>query len=117
LPERNGRIVIDELKRNDHGAAVSMLCTRWKNDSLRKLAIGILKRFWLDDDELEALIAELRGLYQQRDTAIGSCGKRHPKPLLSGTGFGSRQTDGDSRHDVAACVFQTDAQRNHDAGQ
>ena len=34
LPERrNGRIVIDELKRNDHGAAVSMLCTRWKNDS------------------------------------------------------------------------------------
>jgi hypothetical protein len=32
-----------------------------------------LKRFWLDDDELEALITELRALCQQRDTAIGSC--------------------------------------------
>jgi hypothetical protein len=64
--------VIDELKRNDHGAALDLLCTRWKNESLQKLAIGILKRRWLNDDELEALIAELRALRQQRDEKIGS---------------------------------------------
>jgi hypothetical protein len=64
--------VTDELKRNDHGAALDLLCTRWKNESLRKLAIGILKRRWLNDDELEALIAELRALRQRRDEKIGS---------------------------------------------
>jgi hypothetical protein len=64
--------VIDELKRNGHDAALDLLCTRWKNGSLQKLALGILKRQWLNDDELETLIAELRALRQQRDEKIGS---------------------------------------------
>ena len=63
--------MIDELKRNDHGAALDLLCTRWKNESLQKLAIGILKRRWLIG-ELEALIAELRALRHRRDEKIGS---------------------------------------------
>jgi hypothetical protein len=74
--------VIDELKRNDHGAALNVLCTRWKNDSLRKLAIGILKRFWLADDELESLIVELRLLRQQRDAAIGSLRDKTPTAAI-----------------------------------
>jgi hypothetical protein len=64
--------VIDELKRNDWAAAVKLLCTTWKNEHLYKLAIGILKRFWLEDKELEALIADLRALRQQPDEQIGS---------------------------------------------
>jgi hypothetical protein len=70
--------VTDELKRNDHGAALDLLCTRWKNESLRKLAIGILKRRWLNDDEFEALIAELRALRQQRGERIGSLRDKTP---------------------------------------
>jgi hypothetical protein len=74
--------VIDELKRNDHGAALNLLCTRWKNDSLQKLAIGILKRFWLEDDELEALIIELRELREQRNAAIGSLRDETPSAAI-----------------------------------
>ena len=74
--------MIDELKRNDWGAAVRLLCTTWKNESLRKLAIGILKRFWLDDDELEALIANLRALRQQRNEKIGSLRDETPVPAI-----------------------------------
>jgi hypothetical protein len=84
--------VIDELKRNDHGAALDLLCTGWKSESLQKLAIGILKRRWLNDDELEALISEPRALRQQRDEKIGSRRDETPVATISGTSNGSQQT-------------------------
>jgi hypothetical protein len=97
--QKDGRIVFDQLKRNDWGAAVTKLCTNWNNDALDKLAIGILKRRWYDEQEctrsglstgygcqcetrclsLDNLMAELRRLRDERDGAIGSRRDRTPE--------------------------------------
>lgn len=59
-----------------------MLCCRWKNECLDKLAIGILKKRWLNDDQLEALIAELRQLRRERGAALGSLRDQTPEAAI-----------------------------------